>query len=319
MPGSDGVSEPSIPPDPAGPDDLDGLDPDAVEAEVAESLALAHRRRRRPVVRTGRMRSLVEIGRDVVRRAIEADPALEAKLARLGMLNPEAAADPDAAPVSAPDPRVLLGNLVTRVAASGDQRLGSAGIGGLEALAAVLEVRDVRNGEPWPEEICIAFTDIEAFTSFTEEHGDEAALALLRRHALVVEPSIRGRGGTIVKRMGDGLFVRFPNATAALAAMCDCFAGLTADNAAHPGAEIHIRGGLALGRPIKAGTDLVGSDVNLAARLADAAASGEVLVTTAVRDAVGADLGRVSFEERGPVELRGLPAAVDVFAARCEP
>lgn len=310
MPGRDAAYEPDEP----EPGDLD---PDAVEAEVAESLALVHRRHRRPVARSGRMRSLVEIGRDVVRRAIDADPGLESKLARLGMLNPDAASDPAAAPVSAPDPRVLLGNLVTRVAASGDQRLGSVGIGGLEALAAVLEARSVPDGDAWPEEICLAFTDIEAFTSYTEENGDEAALALLRRHALVVEPSIRGRGGTIVKRMGDGLFVRFPNATAALTAMCDCFAGLDADNAAHPGAGIHIRGGLALGRPIKAGTDLVGSDVNIAARLADAAATGEVLVTAAVRESAGADLARVSFEPRGPVELRGIPGPVEVFAARC--
>lgn len=311
MPASDGAADRS------GEDDLD---PEAVEAEVTESLARRRgdrRPRRRPAAGVPRMRSLVELGRDVVRRAIDADPALEAKLARLGMLNPDAASDPAAAPVSAPDPKVLLGNLVTRVAASGEQRLGSAGIGGLEALAAVLEARNATDGEPWPEEICLAFTDVEAFTSYTEENGDEAALALLRRHALVVEPAIRGRGGTIVKRMGDGLFVRFPNATAALAAMCDCFAGLAVDNADHPDAGIHIRGGLALGRPIKAGTDLVGSDVNLAARLADAAAAGEVLVAAAVRDSVGDDLSRVAFERRGPLQLRGLPEPVEVFAATC--
>lgn len=265
------------------------------------------------------MRDLVELGRTVVRRAIEDDPELEAKLARLGMLNPDAAVDPSAAPVSAPDLRVLFGNLVTRVASSGEARLGTAGIGGLEALAAVLDVREVRNGEPWPEEICVAFTDIEAFTSFTEEHGDEAALDMLRRHARAVEPSLRGRGGTIVKRMGDGLFVRFPNATAAVAALCDCFTALAADAAEHPDAPIRIRGGLALGRPIRAGNDLVGTDVNLAARLADAASAGEVLMTVAARVSIGDDLTRVTFEDRGPVELRGFPDPVDVVAACCQP
>lgn len=292
---------------------------DEIGTEVAESLGHRHRRRRRRPEAPGRMRDLVELGRTVVRRAIEDDPELEAKLARLGMLNPDAAVDPSAAPVSAPDLRVLFGNLVTRVASSGEARLGTAGIGGLEALAAVLDVREVRNGEPWPEEICVAFTDIEAFTSFTEEHGDEAALDMLRRHARAVEPSLRGRGGTIVKRMGDGLFVRFPNATAAVAALCDCFTALAADAAEHPDAPIRIRGGLALGRPIRAGNDLVGTDVNLAARLADAASAGEVLMTVAARVSIGDDLTRVTFEDRGPVELRGFPDPVDVVAACCQP
>lgn len=291
---------------------------DEIGTEVAESLGHRGRRRRRVVEPSGRMRDLVELGRAVVRRAIEDDPELEAKLARLGMLNPEAAVDPSAAPVSAPDPRVLLGNLVTRVASSGEARLGAAGIGGLEALTAVLDVRDVRNGEPWPDEICLAFTDIEAFTTFTDEHGDEAALDMLRRHALSVEPAIRGRGGTIVKRMGDGLFVRFPNATAGVAAVCDCFTALAADAAGHPDTPIRIRAGLTLGRPIRSGTDLVGTDVNLAARLADVAVAGEVLMTAAARAEVGDDLTRVVFEDRGPVDVRGLPDPVDVFAARCQ-
>ena len=59
--------------------------------------------------------------------------------------------------------------------------------------------------------------------------------------------------------------------------------------------------------------DYYGQTVNLASRIADYAQAGEVMVSQAVVDA--ADGSPVSFREVGPVELKGLAAPMDLFAA----
>jgi adenylate cyclase len=59
--------------------------------------------------------------------------------------------------------------------------------------------------------------------------------------------------------------------------------------------------------------DYFGRTVNLAARIADAARPGEVLVSQDVVDA--ARDAPVTFTEIGPVELKGVSGALRLFAA----
>lgn len=56
-----------------------------------------------------------------------------------------------------------------------------------------------------------------------------------------------------------------------------------------------------------------GQTVNLASRIADDAQAGEVMVSRSVVDA--ADGSPVSFRDVGPVELKGVAGAMDLFAA----
>jgi adenylate cyclase len=60
--------------------------------------------------------------------------------------------------------------------------------------------------------------------------------------------------------------------------------------------------------------DYFGRTVNLAARIAEYARPGEVLVSQEVVDA--ADKGPVTFTEIGPVELKGVPGALRLHTAR---
>ena len=59
--------------------------------------------------------------------------------------------------------------------------------------------------------------------------------------------------------------------------------------------------------------DYFGRTVNIAARIADYARPGEVLVSQVV-DA--ADGGPVTFTEIGPVELKGVPSTLRLYIAR---
>jgi class 3 adenylate cyclase len=63
--------------------------------------------------------------------------------------------------------------------------------------------------------------------------------------------------------------------------------------------------------------DYFGRTVNIAARVSDYARPGEVLVTREVVDAT--DSGEVSFLDIGRVDLKGLPEALQLFAARRGP
>jgi class 3 adenylate cyclase len=75
-----------------------------------------------------------------------------------------------------------------------------------------------------------------------------------------------------------------------------------------------MRAGVHWGRAIAVGPDVVGNDVNLAARVVAAANPGEVLVTTQARRAAG-DLPRLTF---GPVRLlhpKGVAEPMEASAA----
>ena len=84
-------------------------------------------------------------------------------------------------------------------------------------------------------------------------------------------------GGRIVKRLGDGLMASFVDAQSAVEAALDAqaaVAGIEID-----GYQPKMRAGVHWGRPRKLGGDYLGVDVNIAARVGDAAKAGEVLVS----------------------------------------
>ena len=61
----------------------------------------------------------------------------------------------------------------------------------------------------------IVFTDIVGFTEFTALQGDAEALALLTAHEDLVN-RLLPEGTRIVKELGDGLLLWFPEAAAAI-------------------------------------------------------------------------------------------------------
>jgi adenylate cyclase len=91
---------------------------------------------------------------------------------------------------------------------------------------------------------------------------------------------ICSRGGEIVKRLGDGLMAVFEDpgqAIEAAHASARALAGIEVG-----GHRPQLRAGVHAGRPRRLGGDYFGVDVNIAARVAEAAAPGEVLVSEAV-------------------------------------
>jgi adenylate cyclase len=164
----------------------------------------------------------------------------------------------------------------------------------------------------------VAFTDICGFTEFTALRGDEDALRLLA----VQDRLVRGRlpdGARIVKELGDGLLLWFPDAELALTTTLDLQDGFQAEEAASE-LPLWVRIGVHWGSSRRRGEDLIGHDVNVAARVADVAGPTEVVVTESLLSRLRDPETRlgVAVEELGPVVMKGLPDAVRLFRlARC--
>ncbi len=165
-----------------------------------------------------------------------------------------------------------------------------------------------------PVEGAIAFTDLVGFTEFTATEGDREALAVLRAQDTIVSAALP-EGARIVKELGDGLLIFLPDSHAAVRACIAILDGFEVAAAADE-MPLWVRAGLHWGRPSRRGDDLIGHDVNVAARIVDVAAPGELLCSGSMRDvsgrpgAVGAE---VEFFELGPVMMKGIPDPIDLY------
>jgi adenylate cyclase len=157
-----------------------------------------------------------------------------------------------------------------------------------------------------PPAMC--FLDLTGYTRLTEERGDRAAADLATRLAGLVRRSAQEHGGRPVKWLGDGVMFYFREPAAAVLAAVEMaeVVGRQGLPPAHVG--IHV------GPVVFQEGDYFGRTVNLAARIAEYARPGEVLVSQEVVDA--ADGGPVTFTEIGPVELKSVRGTLRLYTAR---
>ena len=141
-----------------------------------------------------------------------------------------------------------------------------------------------RTGEPIAVTRTFAFVDITGFTEFCDQHGDQAAIALLTRFRGLVRDIAARRGVRVAKWLGDGAMLVGVEEGPLVATVAELVLRSQAD-----GIDTHA--GLASGTVLLfEGDDYVGRPANLAARLCDAAEPGEILAHSLHRDAAG--LGR---------------------------
>ena len=186
--------------------------------------------------------------------------------------------------------------------------LGELGLTALQAWQRVSESQDRGRGKV---DVAILFTDLVGFSSWALEAGDQLAIELLREFTGAVEPPVLERRGEVVKRLGDGVMAAFWDAGSATAA---AFAANERIAAVEVGGYApKLRTGIHLGRPRKLGGDYFGVDVNIAARLADAAKPGEVLVSDPIVDALNPDA--VTTKKRR-FRAKGAPADLAAHVVR---
>ena len=174
-----------------------------------------------------------------------------------------------------------IGRVVSEVHPERPSAVRELGLGALQAWQALSEAQGRGRGMV---DVAILFTDIVGFSSWALDAGDEAALELLRQVAAAEDTAISGNGGSLVKRLGDGAMAVFRAAEQAVRAALQ--AQLDVGRVEVNGHTPELRAGVHLGRPRRVGGDYLGVDVNIAARVGEAARGGEVLVSAAAREAL---------------------------------
>jgi adenylate cyclase len=164
------------------------------------------------------------------------------------------------------------------------------GLAGLQVWQSLSEAAGRGRGD---QSLALLFTDLVGFSSWALKAGDAATLQLLREVGTAEETAIVAQRGRIVKRLGDGLLASFLTVQDAVEAALDAHESVAAVEI--DGYTPRMRAGVHYGRPRRLGGDLLGVDVNIAARVGDAAKAGELLVSDVageLLDAEGLKVGR---------------------------
>jgi len=152
----------------------------------------------------------------------------------------------------------------------------------------------------------VLFTDIVGSTEQLARLGDRAWRERLDEHHAIARQEIARWRGREVNTAGDGFFAVFDGPARAIRCALAMHARVARLGLA-------IRAGLHTGEVTMSGDDVGGLAVHVGARVAAAAASGETLVSSTVKDLViGADL---DFADRGVTTLKGVPGEWRLHAA----
>jgi adenylate cyclase len=232
--------------------------------------------------------------------------AVAAKLAR--ELLPGDSEFGDALSTAGTQPSQQLGRRLSALSAESPSVLGEVGLSALQVWEAI----SGEGGAEGERELAILFTDLVDFSKWSLKAGDTAAVELLRRVGTAIEQPVERNHGTIVKRLGDGLMAAFDDPRQAVEAAVE--AGRAVDQVDLDGYRPRMRAGVHMGRPRRIGGDYLGTDVNIAARVADAARGGEVLVSATVRERLGD--GTLRLKRRRLFRAKGAPRDLAVYAVK---
>lgn len=155
-----------------------------------------------------------------------------------------------------------------------------------------------------------AFTDIVDSTKLGELLGDEAWGKLMRWHDQTVRSAVAEHGGEEVKEIGDGFFLAFDDTDRAIEAMIALQRRL-AQQRDTQGFAPSIRVGIHAAEATRLASDYSGTGVNIAARIAAAAAGSEILVSESSLSG-----SRRTFGETGrrSLELKGISGETSVVS-----
>ncbi|MGH8873258.1 MAG: ATP-binding protein [Acidimicrobiia bacterium] len=125
--------------------------------------------------------------------------------------------------------------------------------------------------------VTFLFTDIEGSTRLVQALGD-GWVPVLEAHNSLIEKAITDSGGIVVKTEGDSFFAVFTAPIEALAASVAAQRALM-DRPWPPDGVVRARMGLHTGLGALGASDYVGLDLHRAARIADAAHGGQIVLS----------------------------------------
>jgi adenylate cyclase len=204
-------------------------------------------------------------------------------------------------------PVEFIGRGVSALQSERQSVVQELGLAGLQVWQAITDPAGrARTDQP----LALLFTDLVGFSSWALKAGDAAVIQLLREVGVAEEDAVAAHDGHIVKRLGDGLMASFLTVPQAVGAALDANAAL--EGISVDGYQPRMRAGVHHGSPRRLGGDLLGVDVNIAARVGDAAKPGELLVSDTALELLDGDGLRIGRTRR----LKADGAPRDMYVAR---
>ena len=151
----------------------------------------------------------------------------------------------------------------------------------------------------------ILFTDIVGSTERAIDLGDARWREMLEAHHALVRRQLGRFRGRELDTAGDGFFASFDGPARAIRCACAITKGVGE-------LGLDVRAGLHAGECEVVDGKIGGIAVHIGARVASNASTGEVLVSSTVKDLVAGS--GISFSDRGPIELKGIPGEWRLYA-----
>jgi len=160
------------------------------------------------------------------------------------------------------------------------------------------------------EEVTFLFTDIESSTGLLERLGADYAGVLLR-HRELIEQAIEDADGVVVDCRGDEFFAAFATPRAGIDGAIAAQRAVVREPWPD-GTVVRVRMGLHTGRAQRSGDGYVGLAVHHAARIAQTARGGEILVSRETLEGGGGG----DAVDLGEHALRGIPRPTRLYRIR---
>ena len=215
----------------------------------------------------------------------------------------------DSLSTSGKAPSQILGRRIAEMSTDRPSALRELGLGALQVYEALAAGGWSERGEI---ELTVLFTDLVGFSDWALAVGDGPATELLRTVDSAMKPTVEEHGGRIVKRLGDGAMVTFLEPEQAVRGALDAQAAIGQIEIS--GWTPQMRAGAHHGMPRRVGRDYVGVDVNIAARVAQAAKGDELLVSRPIREAL--DPERFRTRRKLMFKAKGAPRDLAVYSVR---
>jgi adenylate cyclase len=163
--------------------------------------------------------------------------------------------------------------------------------------------------------VVLLFSDIEESTALNERIGDRSWAKVIGDHDKLVRKLVKEHSGHVVKSQGDGFMIAFAEPTQAVRCAGGIQRALEDNEKRKRRNAIRVRIGIHMGRSVRRGDDLFGRNVAMAARVANEAEGGEILVSEDVRDAVS-DCDDIGLDEGRDVKLKGFNGSHRLYAVQ---
>jgi class 3 adenylate cyclase len=165
-----------------------------------------------------------------------------------------------------------------------------------------------QSSRPADGTVTILFCDMVDYAGMTERLGDQASREVLREHHRIVRDAIARHGGREISVQGDGFMVAFGGVARGLRCAIDIQRSFDQHVPRNDAERIAVHIGIHTGDALDEGGDYLGHTVIVASRLADAAAGGEILVSSLSEQLVQGS-GEFTFDGHRETRLKGMERA----------